>query len=358
MIYSVLPLFLSLAFLFIGLLVLFKNKTNTVNISFFLLALMTFIWQYSWTFLYHIDKPLLAMNIIKIGYSGIIFLPVTFYQFLVAISESNKERKNIFIAYLIAVLFLLSLLFSNNFISGYYKYFWGYYPRAGIFHPLYLVFTISVAFRGLFLVYKKMLASTGRRHQQLLYIVLALFIYFLAAIDYLDNYGLQLYPMGIFFVFTSLCIITYSIVKHNLMDINVFIRRSTVYGLLFIVIMSSFVYAHLNSGNIWVFIGQTTLAIVICSIALYKYSQYEIERDRKSAKIMQSEYERQLEYRTILDGVRNAVFGFSYALHKPPSIQFDIIKNDTDIDFKTSILNTSGTQNAGEINDQKQDIIA
>jgi len=118
----------------------------------------------------------------------------------------------------------------------------------------------------------------------------------------------------------SLFIISYAILKHNLMDIKVFIRRSTVYGLLFIVIMSSFVYAHLNSSDIWVFIGQTTLAIIICSIALYKYSQYEIERDRKSAKIMQSEYERQLEYRTILDGVRNAVFGQAHDLKNPLNV--------------------------------------
>ena len=59
---------------------------------------------------------------------------------------------------------------------------------------------------------------------------LAYFIYYFAATEYLIDYGISFYPIGVFFIITSFSVIAYSILKHRLMDINIVIKKGLVYS--------------------------------------------------------------------------------------------------------------------------------
>ena len=304
--------------------VLIKNHRNIVNITWSLYSLFIAIWGIGLFFAFKSTSYESALFWSRFLNMIALFIPCLFLHFAYSFLGINlQHRFSILLGYFfVSSYFVFSLIYPNTFVTSVSpKSDFMFYPDAGRFYvlfPIYYTVLVSIGVHHLLMAYK---SSTGTLRNQLNYLFWAMAIGFSGgATTFPLLFNIPVFPFGLPGVIILVMLVAYAILKHNLMDINVFIRRSTVYGLLFIVIMSSFVYAHLNSGNIWVFIGQTTLAIVICSIALYKYSQYEIERDRKSAKIMQSEYERQLEYRTILDGVRNAVFGQAHDLKNPLNV--------------------------------------
>ena len=98
-IYNLLPLISSVLFLALGLFVYTRNKSSKVNFSFFLVCLVTFWWQFSWFILFSFDNEFLASYLVKIGYIGIIFIPITFFYFFVHLLDL-KKRFDVYLVYL------------------------------------------------------------------------------------------------------------------------------------------------------------------------------------------------------------------------------------------------------------------
>ncbi len=219
--YSLLPIIGALYFAMTGLFVLFRDKTTTANFIFFLLCLTTFFWQFTWAILFQTQNPDLALGLVKIGYLFILFLPTTLYHFLVKMAKRRNEEKFVYLSYGLCGLLAVTLLTSNLFVNGYYEYFWGYYPKAGTLHPIHVLQTMIVVTRGLYVAYSAINGSSELHKKQLQYCVASLFIYFMAAVDYLCNYGYEFYPPGIVFIIISLGIMAYSITRFQLLDISV-----------------------------------------------------------------------------------------------------------------------------------------
>ena len=84
-------------------------------------------------------------------------------------------------------------------------------------HIFHVLQTAIVTLRGLYVVYEKQKQSSGLFKSQLRYCLLSIFIYILAAVDYLCNYGIEFYPPGIFFITIGLSIFLYALLKMELM---------------------------------------------------------------------------------------------------------------------------------------------
>lgn len=217
MIYSLLPAGVAVYFLITALFVQFKFSKHPSHIAFVILCITTFFWQFTWSILFQTENPEIAGILIKLGYLLIIFLPTSIYHFLIEISLSHAERKFAFLSYGIASLLAISLLTTDLFVSGHYEYFFGFYPKAGVLHPLHVLQTVAVTTRGLYLVYKKQKETSGLFRSQLRFCLVSLLIYTLAAVDYLCNYGYEFYPPGIFFITIGLTIFLYALLKKELM---------------------------------------------------------------------------------------------------------------------------------------------
>ncbi|MBT5856661.1 hypothetical protein HOH87_08540 [bacterium] len=250
MMYSVIPFLSAIYFLVLGGYVLSKGWQCRKNITFFLLGVTTFFWQVSIAVLFYVSNPELAYIAAKSGYFIIFFLPTCFFHFLVEVSEENQNRKWVYLSYSIAALMALLDMSNNLFVSGIYSYPWGYYPKAGLLHPFHVLQTCTVASWGLYVVYKKSQRVKNPLKVQLRYTVVALLIYFLAALDYLGNYGVEIFPPGIFFITASLTIMVYAITKHELMDIRLGITRSVSYGMVSIVLVGSFIAVLVSSSHL------------------------------------------------------------------------------------------------------------
>ena len=258
-IYSFPPLAASIYALILCLFIIIYNRKSSANISFAFLCLTTFVWQFSWFILFNVKDPSVASLLVKVGYSGIIFIPITFYQFSERFTNIKNAKYISYIAYLLGVTLLFLLWTSKLFINGYYQYVWGYYPKAGMLHPSFVLTLcgLSIMCVVLFLTHKKNKHNLPQINAQLNYLIWALIIYMPAATDFIVNYGYGFYPVGFIFVILSLSFIAYAIVRHRLMDIEVIIKKGVIYSVLMAAIIGIY--------SLLIFIGQnffqTTLRV-------------------------------------------------------------------------------------------------
>ena len=121
------------------------------------------------------------------------------------------------LSYAVAAALALILAVGNGFVDGYYAYFFGFYPKAGALHPIHVLQTVIVVNRGLYIIFRQQQQATGGRQIKLRLCIGAVLTYFVAAIDYLANYGVEFYPPGVIFIAASLGIFTIAISRYNLL---------------------------------------------------------------------------------------------------------------------------------------------
>jgi two-component system CAI-1 autoinducer sensor kinase/phosphatase CqsS len=215
--HSLLPAVVSVLFLCYGAYVLRSRGVNRISLTFFLLCMTTFCWQFTWAILFQMHQPQVALSLARLGYLLILFLPTTLYHFITELAGQHGERRWVALSYVAASLLGVLLLTSDALVDGLYPYFFGFYPKAGPLHPLHLLQTALVVGRGLWLLYRRQRQAVSTDKARLRYCLVSLLIYFFASVDYLCNYGMEFYPPGVLFVAASLGLIAQAMVRHNLL---------------------------------------------------------------------------------------------------------------------------------------------
>ncbi|MCM8782767.1 MAG: hypothetical protein NC828_06975, partial [Candidatus Omnitrophica bacterium] len=225
---SIPPLISAFLYLILGLFVFYKNPRSPINFAFFLVCYCTFHWQGTWVFIFNTQNEILANVIARIGYSGIIFIPITFYHLFINLCRKDTERKYLKIAYISGLVFLGFNWWSNYFIQGVHSYSWGFYPEANWLHAIYLIFLFAIDIRIFIMTIKNLtiLPIPSKERTETIYFLIALGFYNFAAADFLVNYGVDYYPMGFIAIALTLGTIAYAITKTELMDIRVVINRT------------------------------------------------------------------------------------------------------------------------------------
>ncbi len=230
--YTIPPFLSSILFLLLGVSVYWSNRKSAINTNFLLVCFVTSWWQFTWFILFNIQNEILANYLVKIGHIGIIFIPIFFFHFFLSFLGriSKFDKYLLYFSYLFGLIFELILWKTDYFIDGFYKYFWGFYPKAGPLHPLYLLFLSFISIRIIYLLIsflKKEGVQSMKRHQAK-YMLLALVFYIFAASDFLVNYGIEFYPFGFLFILIFLGITAYAIVRHYLFGIKVILTEILV----------------------------------------------------------------------------------------------------------------------------------
>lgn len=227
--YSILPLFSSLLFLTCGLYLCYLKKFSRESVLFMMICLTTFGWQFTWFILF--NNPQHAGFLVKVGYSSIIFIPMTLYHFVTRTLTPDRSRtKGIILVYSVGIFYLVILWFTPWYIQGYYIFFWGPYPKASFMHPPYVLFLTAILFKNMIDIVKDMrkLGRTSPQYFRLKYLFLSLLIYTLAAVDFLVNYGVEFYPFGVLFILVSILITFYAITAHSLMGTTPLLIRNSL----------------------------------------------------------------------------------------------------------------------------------
>jgi len=239
--FFLLPLLTSYLLLALFVFVISKNFRSLVNISFSLIVICAASWLYSYSKAYQSLEIQSALFWFKLGYLGIIFLPITYFQFTTILLKIKSMRWLIFLNYLVGFVLCALVLKTNLLINGLYNYSWGFYPKAGKIHPYFLIFflgmgTASVSQIAYQLLFHKV-KNTQIRNQQLKYVLFAFSIFILASIDFLPNYALGTYPLGFIPTTVFLIIICYSIVRYELMNIKLVITQTSIFLFVYLFVL-------------------------------------------------------------------------------------------------------------------------
>lgn len=216
--YSVLPAVVSILFLAYGFYALASRGLNRISASFFMICLTTFFWQATWAVLFQTSDPAIAGFLVKFGYFFILFLPSAIYHFLTEISGRHEERVYVYWSYGLALVLAGFLVLSDLFVAGYYRYFWGFYPKAGVLHPAFLLLTFANVNRGLYITFMAQKNASEDMQMRLRLCIAGLLVFFFASIDFLCNYGIEFYPPGLIFIAIALGFLTIAIVKYDLLN--------------------------------------------------------------------------------------------------------------------------------------------
>ena len=216
--YSVLPGIVSILFLAFGVYVVNSKGLNRVTTACLILCITTFFWQFLWAILFQITDEKLAQMLINLGWLLILFLPTSLFHFLAEITGRQDVKKKVYISYIVSVFLAATHVTTNLIINGHYHYFWGFYPKAGLFHFLHVLQTTTVVIYGLYISYQKQKIVQAGEKTKLQYCNVALLFFSLSAVDYLCNYGLDFYPPGVVFITVGLGLIALATVKYHAMD--------------------------------------------------------------------------------------------------------------------------------------------
>lgn len=245
-VYSIPPLIGGLAVLFLAIFVFLQNKKSIVNKTFFLFCITVITWLLSYAIAYSVGDENKAILCAKLACTAVIFTSSTCYHFIVSFLDLKKERKFVYLAYCITFILFVYFIKTRLFLNNVYEYNWGYYSKAGPLHPLYLVIYYSIFARAMLLLYgalknKAKFLLSAHKINQVRYVLWAFLIAVLSNIDYIPKYGIQFYPFGFIFMVAFVFIVAYAIVRHQLMEIEVIIKKTLVFAGLLTSVLAMFI---------------------------------------------------------------------------------------------------------------------
>jgi len=260
----------------LALFVYLKDRKNQLNITFAITNILIASWTFDNFGLHFIRDANFALFWSMIFRSVVLLLPAVFFHFAVILSKNNdKKRKAVYISYIISI--MLSILnFTPYFRNEMIRREWAYFPKFGITYFIFIINFAFWAFFSLLYIFKryKNTESVSEKNQLSYYFIsIAIAVIFGLLTQTLYGLGVKIYPIGGFANIFYTGIVAYAIVKRQLIDITIIIRRSIIYTILIILVIITYISFTVNLHSFPWFIA----TIVNLSLALFVYL-----KDRKN----------------------------------------------------------------------------
>ncbi|MFA5261167.1 MAG: ATP-binding protein [Candidatus Omnitrophota bacterium] len=264
--YSIGPFFSSLLSFTTGFLVLKRNPKGALHQRFFLLCFFTTMWllPYSVNYNLNVNHLPLIEKIFRYAYCSVMFIPISLLHYLLLCFNTKKYKLFIYFSYLYGLVISFLIIKTNHIISGTYLFYWGFYPKAGEFNPYVLIcFSFYILAIHSLLIYELRKAHPGSiEKNQIKYQLIAFLIFGTGSLDFVPNYGYPLLPVGYIQTSISLCILSYAIIKHKLLNINLIIRKGLLYSTLASIISITYLITiFLIESFVRDFIGYKSISI-------------------------------------------------------------------------------------------------
>jgi len=189
--------------------------------------------MYALFFLYYFGTtPEKAIFWLKGVYTGACFSSVLSYHFIISFLNIRKRPWVLYIFYGLSAFFLY-LTYTNRIVGGVYYYAWGPWGKAGTYHTELMFYVLIESAYTLYLLfdkYSQRLSLGGQEFQRVKYVFLAFLVGHFCSTNFLPVYGINMFPLGNFFMAGLVVFLAYAIVRHQLLDIEVVIKRSLVFA--------------------------------------------------------------------------------------------------------------------------------
>ncbi|HNX69612.1 MAG TPA: ATP-binding protein [Candidatus Omnitrophota bacterium] len=213
-----------------GLFVYFQSKRAVTHIGYMITTVTAGIWLTGVGIVCSMSDEATAVVFSRVyTWFGIIFVTPALFFFSASWDPEilRKNKKWIWVHYLIAVGFYLLCVLSPGIVGGVYGYRAGYFPKAGPLEPLFLVwfFGLMILSSVNFIrIYRA--ASTAAVKKNIRLMFLAFVVSFVGSVEYLPNYGIPVFPVAFFPMFLFTTIIGYCVIRYRLMDIETVIHKT------------------------------------------------------------------------------------------------------------------------------------
>lgn len=273
------PVFLSSVILiFIGVFVALKNKTR-LNISFSIWMILITFWLFGNGLAYMSKYDWLVIELYnRFEFLGVCFISITGYWISLCWDKEllKKQKKYVIAGIMISSIFYLTNLKYNYILSGAYDYFWGRYFKNGAGGTIFIIYWIIPLIATLINyidLYKK---AAGLKKRQYGIILIATFIVYLGATDWLPCYGLEIYPFGFIPVLIFSFLMAYAIIRYHLMEIKIVFTRAGIFLAVYTVVLGiPFIVLKRTGSGLFA----TSLAVVFATIGplTYRFLQMKAE---------------------------------------------------------------------------------
>jgi len=235
----------------LGIFVYSRNRASSLNKVCMLLNFGVSLWAWS---LFGRDlayEKTTALFFARSSYVGTIFFSPLFFHFVNSLLKFKKKGLiAVFYGFSVALLifdFTPLLIKDVGPILSF-----RYYGIPGPVYPLYTVFLIGVMSYSLYILVKYFKKSEGQARNQIKYLLFGTVIGFLGGITtFLPAFNIEIFPFGFYFVSVYVVIISYAIVKHRLMDINIVFKKGTTYALLMFLLFVPLVFISILSEQLF-----------------------------------------------------------------------------------------------------------
>ncbi len=217
-----------------GIFVLIRSRENFTNRLWAYFTFCVAIWGWGVFKTAYLTDYQQALSWWKFAHVGVILIPILFIHFLHRFLE-KENRILIISAYSIGAFFLIALL-TGHLIDHITWILNSFYYNGRPLNPLYLLLIVLWAIATLYshyLLFKVSKNTVGIKRNQINYFFLATAIGYTGGITcFIPDFGIDLYPYGNLTVPLYPLIMTYAILKYQLLDITIVIRKSIAYSLL------------------------------------------------------------------------------------------------------------------------------
>ncbi len=275
-VFSIPPLVAGTLIFASGLWILLKNPRAVTNRTFSLLCLAVCLWLFSVSMIYSTADPQNALFWGKFLYGGVVYIPALFYHFCVSFLERPGHRRTIWLNYTVSTAFFM-LIPTSLLINGQYSFFWGWYPKAGLLHPLFLVFFAAVGARSLHMLYSSYNTATTTaplEATRIKFVLWAFLLALVASVDFAPSYGIEFYPGGFVFVSLWVLLVSYAVAKYRLLEISLIVSKNKIlpyaqgFAILFSFYVATLLLVHTFTGSIQYTLAALLLALLLVSAEL------------------------------------------------------------------------------------------
>ena len=172
----------------------------------------------------------------QVAYIGVPFTSVLYLHFVLTFLNINRKYL-LALGYGLASFFVLFNVFFGNIFLGDFRYvfnqfFWhDWIPNKNPIFLAFLIYFYLLPFYGFWLLYRSYRTAEGAFRQQLKYFIAGSIIGWLGTTGcYIVVFHIDLYPYSNFLMALYPAIWAYAIVRHQLMDIEVIIKKTLVFA--------------------------------------------------------------------------------------------------------------------------------
>lgn len=198
--YAISALVNALASFASGLFVFLKDRRSPVYVTFAVFSMSLFWWSVGYFFWQNATMAGTALLWTKFFMAGAVFIPPSFFHFALAFLGNDKKwRYGIFTAYLLAGLFIVSILLPQSlFISGVTeRASFPFWPIPGVAFHFFMLYWGCVVLGAFLFLLRGIKESSGLRRAQVQYIFWGAAIGFLGgSTNYFLWYNIPILPIG------------------------------------------------------------------------------------------------------------------------------------------------------------------